>query len=178
MATVTPARPMADEHIPYYGQYIALVPDGDLVALLARQGVETAALLASFSPAQAHYRPAPGEWNTTEIVGHLADAERVFTYRALRFARQDPQPLEGIDDVEGYVTAAHFAERILADMAAEFAAVRRASVALFRSLDPAAWARVGTADGNPMSVRAIGFIIAGHELHHLPDIRRYRDLAG
>ena len=137
-----------------------------------------AALLASFSPAAARYRPAPGEWNTPEIVGHLADMERVFTYRALRIARGDLRPLEGVDDVDGYVTAAGFAGRSLADVAAEFAAVRGASLALFRSLDEAAWARIGTADGNPFSVRALGYIVAGHELHHLPDIRRYRDAAG
>jgi len=178
MVAATTARPATDEYIPYYGRYIALVPDGELVATIARQGAETAALLASFSPAQAQYRPAPGEWNTVEIVGHLADIERVFVYRALRIARRDPKPLEGVDDVDGYVAAAGFAARSLADVAAEFATVRQASLALFRSLDAAAWARVGTADGDAISVRALGYIIAGHELHHLADIRRYRERAG
>ena len=178
MVAAIPARPATGEYIPYYGRYIALVPDGELVATLARQVEETAALLASFSPAQAQYRPAPGEWNTVEIVGHLADMERVFAYRALRIARRDPKPLEGVDDVDGYVAAAGFAARSLADVAAEFAAVRQATLALFRSLDAAAWARVGTADGNAISVRALGYIIAGHELHHLADIRRYRERAG
>ena len=178
MVTATTARPATDEYIPYYGRYIALVPDGELVATLARQGEETAALLESFSPAQAQYRPAPGEWNTVEIVGHLADIERVFAYRALRIARRDPKPLEGVDDVDGYVAAAGFAERSLADVAAEFAAVRQATLALFRSLDAAAWVRVGTADGNAISVRALGYIAAGHELHHLADIHRYRERAG
>ncbi len=178
MASAHPARPPAAEYVPYNGQYIALVPDGDLVAMLAQQAAETAALLASFSPAQAQYRSAPGEWNTIEITGHLADMERVFAYRALRIARCDPKPLEGVDDVDSYVTAANFAGRSLADVAAEFAAVRQASVALFRSLDTVAWARVGIADGNPISVRALAYIVAGHERHHLPDIRRYRDSAG
>jgi hypothetical protein len=176
MAVAYPARPAADEHIPYYGQYIALVPDGDLVAMLAQQIGETAALLASFSPAQAQHRRAPGEWNATEIVGHLADTERVLTYRALRIARADATPMEGVEDFAPYVSAGRFAGRRLGDVAAEFAAVRQATLTLFRSLDAAAWGRVGTVEGNPISARAIGYLVAGHELHHLPDLRRYREM--
>lgn len=161
MTTANPARPPADEHNPYHGRYIALVPDGDLVAMLARQIEETTALLASFSPAQAQYRTAPGEWNEIEIVGHLADTERVFTYRAVRIARADPTPLEGVEDFPSYVPAARFAPCPLGDVAAEFAAVRQATLALFRSLDTAAWGRVGTVEGNPISVRALGYLIAG-----------------
>jgi hypothetical protein len=174
MAATNPPRPPADEHSPYYGRYIALVPAGDLVAMLARQGEETAALLAALTDDQARRRPAPGEWDAVEIVGHLADTERVLAYRALRIARRDPTPLEGVGDFDAYVAAAAFDGRTLADVAAEFAAVRQASLALFRSLDPAAWARVGVADGERVSVRALGYIVAGHELHHLPDLRRYR----
>ncbi len=176
MATANPARPPTDEYLPYYGRYIALVPDGDLAAMLARQGEETAALLASFSPAQAQRRPAPGEWNVIEIVGHLADTERVLAYRALRIARADPQPMEGVDDFAPYVPAADFARRPLGEVASEFAAVRQASLTLFRSLSPVAWERVGTADGHPISVRALGYLVAGHELHHLTDIRRSHDV--
>jgi len=171
--TTTPPRPPADEHSPYYGRYIALVPDGDLVAMLARQGAETATLLASFTDDRARYRPAPGEWDAIEIVGHLADTERVLVYRALRIARRDPTPLEGVGDFAAYVAAAGFDGRTLADVAAEFAAVRQASLALFRGLDAAAWARTGSADGERISVRALGHIVAGHELHHLPDLRSY-----
>jgi hypothetical protein len=177
VTTPYPARPLADEHTPYYGRYIALVPDGDLVAMLARQGEEMAALLASFTPEQARHRHTPGEWNTIEIVGHLADTERVLSYRALRIARADPKPLEGVDDFAPYVPTAGFDQRPLADVGAEFATVRQASLSLFRSLDAAAWGRVGIADGSPVSVRALGYIVAGHELHHLQDIRRYRGMA-
>ncbi len=177
MTTPYPARPLADEHTPYYGRYIALVPDGDLVPMLTRQGEETAVLLASLTLAQARFRPAPGEWNTIEIVGHLADTERVLVYRALRIARADPTPLEGVDDFAPYVAAAGLDQRPLADVAAELMAVRQASLSLFRSFDSAAWGRVGIADGTPVSVRALGYIVAGHELHHLEDIRRYRDMS-
>ncbi|CAA9590823.1 MAG: hypothetical protein AVDCRST_MAG18-5211 [uncultured Thermomicrobiales bacterium] len=166
-----PTRPTADESISYYQRYIALVPDGDLLAILARQAREVAALLADCSPAQAQRRPAPGEWNAIEIVGHLADTERVLAYRALRIARRDPTPLEGVGDFAAYVTSARFAGRSLADVVAEYAAVRGASLALFRSLDAADWAQIGVADGDRISVRALAYIIAGHDLHHLPDLR-------
>jgi hypothetical protein len=177
MVIAYPARPAADEHIPYYGQYIALVPDGDLVAMLAQQITETAALLASFSPAQAQHRRAPDEWNATEIVGHLADTERVLTYRALRIARADPTPMEGVEDFAPYVSVGDFAQRPLEEVAAEFATVRQASLSLFRSFDSPAWERVGTADGTPITVRALGYLVAGHELHHLIDLRRYHETA-
>lgn len=173
MAPTNPPRPLADEHSPYYGRYIALVPAGALVTLLTRQGEETAALLAACPEDRARERPAPGEWNAIEIVGHLADTERVLTYRALRIARSDTTPLEGVGDFAAYVAAANFAGRTFADVAAEFFAVRQASLAFFRSLDAAAWARVGVADGERVSVRALGYIVAGHELHHAPDRRRY-----
>ena len=172
MAATSPLRPPAGEHSAYYGRYIALVPDGDLLALLARQGAETVALLASLPDRQARSRPAPGEWSALEIAVHLADTERVLAYRALRIARRDPTPLEGVADFAPYVAAADVAGRAPADVAADLAAVRRASLTLFRGLDPAAWARTGVADGDRISVRALGYLVAGHELHHLPDLRR------
>ena len=125
MTTTFPPRPLAEEHTPYYGRYIALVPDGDLVSMLARQGEETKSLLTSCSPTQARFRPAPDEWNTVEIVGHLADTERVLVYRALRIARADPTPLAGVDDFGPYMPIAAFDQRPLADVAAEFETVTR-----------------------------------------------------
>ncbi|HUG15184.1 MAG TPA: DinB family protein [Thermomicrobiales bacterium] len=177
MSTTTkfPGRPAPSEHNPYYRQYIDRVPDGDLVAQFARQGAETAALLAAFDDERAQWRPAPGEWNALEIAGHLADAERLFSYRALRIARGDMTPMEGVDDVPSYVTFGNFAIRSMADVAAELAAVRQVSLAFYGSLDAAAWQRVGTADGHPISVRALAYLITGHELHHLPDLRMARD---
>src|SRR2546425_13286320 len=85
-----PGRPDAEECLPYYFQYIGLVPDGHIVELLERQIAESAAFLAAFTPEQALWREAPGEWNIVEIIGHLADTERVFGYRALRIERADP----------------------------------------------------------------------------------------
>jgi len=177
MTQTHPGRPDAREYVPYYDTYIRLVPDGDIVEILDRQIDETVAALSSFTTEQAQWRPAPGEWNAVEIVGHLADTERVFAYRALSFARNDPAPLPGMDP-DGFMAGANFADRSLADVVAEFVAVRRASVALVRSLDAAAWTRSGVADGNPISVRALAYIMAGHELHHARDFPRHRAMGG
>ncbi len=168
-------RPHPDEYNEYYHRYISLVPDGDIIAILDRQIVATAASLAAFTPAQAAWRPAPGEWDACQIVGHLADSERVFAYRALRFARNDATPLAGIDP-DGLMAHVDFSQRTLADLAAEFVAVRGATMTLLRSLNTAAWIRTGVADGKPVSVRALAYIIAGHEFHHAADFPRHRTM--
>ena len=166
-----PGRPAADECLPYYFQYIDLVPDGHIVELLERQITETAAYLAAFTPEQASRREAPGEWNVLEIVGHVVDVERVSGYRALRIARADPVMWTQVE-FNGYAAAANFRDRPLEDIVAEYVAVRASSVALLRGLDAAAWERRAPADWTLRSVRAIAYNIAGHERHHLADIRR------
>ena len=173
MTLVNPGHPTFDEYLDYYDNYIRLVPEGAITTILEEQVAGTVATLASFSAAQAQWRPAPGEWNATEIVGHLADTERAFAYRALTFARNDPGPLPGIDP-DGFMVDAGFASRSLADVVEEFVAVRRASIALFRSLDEAAWFRQGVASGSTMSVRALAYVIAGHEIHHARDFPKHR----
>jgi hypothetical protein len=166
-----PGRPGADEHLPYYAQYIALVPDGHVVERLERQITESAAFLATFTPEQALWREGPGEWNVVEIVGHLADAERVFGYRALRIARADPVMWTNVEFGD-WAAVASFHLRPLDDVVAEYAAVRAAFVAFLRGLDTAAWARRAPAEWTLRSVRAIAYAMAGHELHHLASIRR------
>lgn len=166
-----PGRPDADECLPYYFQYIRLVPDGHIVDTLARQITESAAFLGGFTADQALWREAPGEWNILQIVGHLADTERVFGYRALRIARADPVMWTAVE-FEHYAAAANFPERPLGDLVAELTAVRAAFVAFLRGLDAAAWQRRAPEDWTTRSVRAIAYAMAGHELHHLADIRR------
>jgi hypothetical protein len=173
MTYLNPGRPGDGEYVPFYETYIQKVPEGDLLDILDRQIDETVASLSPFTAEQANWRPAPGEWNVTEIVGHLADAERVFASRAFWFARNGGTPLPGMDQ-NAFMAAVDFASRPLADVVAEFVAVRRASLALLRSLDAAAWARGGVADGNPISVRALGYIIVGHAAHHARDFPRHR----
>lgn len=158
-------RPEANEYIEYYGRYISKVPRGDIVATLDAQGKETLRLLSGLSEAQALHRYAPGKWSVKEVIGHVCDTERVMGYRALRIARGDRTPLPGFDE-NVYVPAGSFDARSLASLLEELASVRSASVTLFRSLDETASRRMGEANGNPVSVRALAYIIAGHEAHH------------
>ena len=159
-------RPAPDEFAPYYGTYISKVPDGDIVRTMQAQISDTAAFLRNLPESRHGHRYAPGKWSIREVVGHLCDAERVFSYRALRFARGDATPLPGFDENE-FMKQARLDERTLASLLAEYEAVRAASVALFEGLFPEEWSRHGTASGKEMSVRALAWVITGHELHHL-----------
>jgi len=171
MTSPAPAsRPEASEYAPYYEKYVSLVPAGDVVETLERQLEGTLALLRGLGEERAGSRYEPGKWSVRELVGHLIDAERVFAYRALRFARGDRTPIPGFEQ-DDYVRGGNFDARTLADLIDEFGAVRRATVALLRPLDPEAWRRTGTASDNPFSVRALAHIIAGHELHHVEILR-------
>lgn len=172
-ATLIP-RPEATEYAPSYGAYISQVPGGDLLAILEDQRRDTQLLLAALPKPTALHRYAPGKWSVKEVLGHLSDTERVFSYRALRFARGDAQPLAGFDE-QAWVPAAGFDRRALADLLADLDAVRRATIALFRGLDAGALARKGTANNREITVRALAYVIAGHERHHVGILKeRYR----
>ena len=160
------ARPASGEYAPYYEKYIALVPEGDIVETLVQQLYSTLRLLRSIEEAQANKRYAPGKWSIKEVVGHLIDSERVFVYRAMRFARNDKTPLPGFEQ-DDYVRSANFDDRQLADLAQEFEYVRQSTVQLFKSLSEEAWSRRGAANDNEVSVRALAYIMAGHEAHHI-----------
>jgi uncharacterized damage-inducible protein DinB len=170
-------RPDASEYLPYYGKYIALVPDGDLLQTLRAQLDETLALARSLPPEQGGHRYAPGKWSIREVLGHVIDTERVFAYRAMRIARGDRTPMEGFDE-NAYAAASDADARTLADLADELEHVRLGNLALLAALSDEALARVGTANGAEVSVRALAWIMAGHELHHRGLIReRYLDAA-
>lgn len=160
------ARPGTDEYAPYYGTYIGKVPDGDLRAMLASQLAETLALIRSIPESRGGHRYAPDKWSIKGVLGHLADSERIFSYRALRIGRGDTTPLPGFEQ-DDYVPMGNFDARTLRDLADELAAVRQATLHLFAHLNQAAFERRGTASGKPVSVRALAYIIAGHELHHV-----------
>lgn len=164
------ARPAADECIPYYFTYIRLVPDGDIVQALKTQHAEIHALAARTTDADASARPAPEEWSVKEVIAHLSDTERLFAFRALWFARGEQGALPGMEP-NPWVDLSNANARPLSDLLAEFDYVRAASVALFANLDATAWDRRGVASGSPMSVRALAWIIAGHELHHNRSLR-------
>ena len=171
----TVARPLADEHAPYYAKYIELVTEDALVALL-EQASSTPALLERASETQAAFRYAPGKWSVKQVVAHLIDCERVFSYRALRIARGDATPLPGFDE-NAWAEASGADARTLADLVHEFRLVRAATLALFATFDDAAFARRGQANGHPMSVRALAYVIAGHERAHAIMLRERYGLA-
>ena len=164
------SRPEPGEYPPFYGTYISKVTAPDLARALEAQLASTTSLLAGLSEQQAAFRYAPGKWSLREVIGHVADAERIFSYRLLCIARGDTTPLPGFDE-NTYVPAGEFERRPLAAVAAEFGAIRMATLALLEGLTPEALARMGTASGRPISARALGFIVAGHEIHHLGVIR-------
>lgn len=164
MAGIT--RPTSGEYAESYDRYISLVPEGDIVATLERQLDSTIALLRGIDESQANKRYAPDKWSIKELVGHLIDSERIFAYRALRFARNDQTPISGFEQ-DDYVRSGGFDDRALADLANEFEHVREANIILFGSLEPEAWSRRGPANDVEISVRALAYIIAGHEAHHI-----------
>jgi uncharacterized damage-inducible protein DinB len=174
-AAVT-SRPDSTEYSPYYGKYVEKVPQGDLLQILERERRETLALLRGLTETQALHRYAPGKWSIKEVVGHVNDSERIFAYRALRIGRGDTTPLASFDQ-DTYVPAGAFDARPVADLAAEYDAIRGATLALLRSFDEAALARRGTASGKEVSARGLAWIIAGHARHHF-DIVRERYLVG
>ena len=163
-------RPAPSEYAPHYAGYINRVPEGDVLDQLARQIDETRALLRGLPPSRAVHRYATGKWSVAEVVGHIADAERIFAYRALRVARGDATPLAPFDE-NAYTPAGSFDRRTLTDLVDELTAVRHATLALFRGMPGEAFERTGTASGRTVSVRALAFIIAGHELHHVAILR-------
>jgi hypothetical protein len=169
-------RPNSDEYAPYYEKYVSLVAPGDITAILTRQLDATLELLRGIDESRAGNSYAEGKWSIKELIGHLIDTERIFSYRALRFARNDQTPLSGFEQ-DDYVRGANFDEQSLADLAIEFEYVRRSNIQLYKSLNEAAWSRRGPANGIEVSVRALAFITAGHEAHHV-EVLKTRYLAG
>ena len=159
------SRPAPDEYAPYAEKYISLITGNDILGALQAQLNQTTTLFSGRSERDGDFRYAPDKWTVKEVVGHISDSERVFSYRALSIARGDQTPLPGFEQ-DDYVRAAHFNKRTLADLVEEFADVRLASLALFSSFDAEAWVRRGFANKNPATVRGLAFTLAGHELHH------------
>ena len=158
-------RPEATEYADYYAKYISKVPGEDVVDVLESERQQMLQLFSGRTEREGSFRYAPGKWTVKEILGHITDAERIFAYRALRIGRGDQTPLPGFEQ-DDFVKNGGFASRTLAGLADEFGAVRGASIALFRSFDEEAWAKRGVASQKEVSVRALAFITAGHQIHH------------
>lgn len=163
-------RPQTGEYATYYARYIDLATEDDIVAALDAQSHETAAVLGGLSEEQASHRYEPGKWSVKQLVGHVIDGERIFAFRALAFARGETNPLPGFEQ-DPYVANAGSDDRSIADLAEELATVRKANVMMFRVLSEEAWKRSGVASDNPISVRALAYILLGHERHHLRILR-------
>ena len=158
-------RPEASEYAEFYASYISKVPGSDVLSVLESQRLQMLQLFAGRSERDGGFRYAPGKWTVKEVLGHITDTERIFTYRALRFARADQTPLPGFEQ-DDYVRSGAFGDRTLAGLIEEFAAVRGASIGLFRSFGEEVWPRRGSANKKEMTVRALAFITAGHQMHH------------
>ncbi|HEX9345410.1 MAG TPA: DinB family protein [Candidatus Acidoferrum sp.] len=158
-------RPEATEYADYYANYISKVPGSDVLNVLESQRLQMLQLFAGRSERDGSFRYAPGKWTVKEVLGHITDTERIFSYRALRIARGDQTPLPGFEQ-DDYVRSGAFGDRTLAGLAEEFGAVRTASVSLLRSFNEEAWSRRGVASQKEVTVRALGFMIAGHQIHH------------
>ena len=159
-------RPAPGEYNPAFERYVSRVAEDDVLPVLARQPAEVRAALESVTGERAGFRYGPDKWSIREVVGHFTDAERVFGFRAMTFARGDKTPLPGFEEND-YAAIAGHDRYALPDLVAEFEALRRSNVSMLSHLDPQAIARAGTANGSPVSVRALAFIMAGHVRHHL-----------
>jgi len=163
-------RPTPSDYSPHFARYVSLVPEDQVLPVLAAQGDEVRRALAAVKEDAAGFRYADGKWSIREVVGHLADTERLMAYRALCFARGEKAGLPGFDEDE-YVRQAGFDAIPLPELVAEFRAARDASLPLFRHLARDAWARGGLANGRPSTVRSVAYVMAGHVRHHLNVLR-------
>jgi hypothetical protein len=163
-------RPEKSEYAEYYGRYIDLVPELDIVGAMVSQSADTQKFLGRIDDSRGGYRYAPEKWSICQLLGHIEDSERVFAYRALAFARGDKQAIPGYDQNE-WMAMSPFDSSTVRQRAEALALLRRSTLELFRTFDEKAWARGGIASDNPVTVRALAYIIIGHERHHMRVLR-------
>ena len=163
-------RPTESDYAPPHAAYVELVDEDDILSAMQEQSSATQKLLATLDEQRAAYRYGTGKWSIKEVIGHIVDAERIIAYRTLAVARGDTQPLPGFDE-NSYVQNASFDNWKLGDLAEEYALVRRSNTVFLQNLPPEAWDRRGTANGHPVSVRGLAYVIVGHERHHLKVLR-------
>ena len=162
--------PTTEEYASFYGDYIQRASQrGDIYAALSHQIDEILNALDTLTDAQACYKPGPKEWSIKEVIGHVNDVERVFSYRLLRISRNDPTPLPGFEQ-EDFVRAAGFDNVSLRDLASEFEFLRRANILAVRHMSDEAVDRRGTASGATVSARALIYMMVGHVDHHMASL--------
>jgi len=171
MSAIYPGFPEPSEFIPYAAQYVRLVPEADVVKALRDSVDEVAAFAAPWNIERAQtWRYQPGKWTLCEVLGHLCDTERIFSYRALRIARGDKTPLPSFDQ-DLFVANAPYDTFTPAELIEELRALRKTTVSLYAHLTQDAWSRMGTSSNHPFSVRAFAYLTVGHERHHLNILR-------
>ena len=168
-------RPEKNEYAEFYADYISLVQETDIIAALLNQTNDLQNLFAEIPEEKGDYRYAEGKWSIRELLGHIIDGERVFSYRALRISRGDQTPLAGFEE-NFYVTNSNFSNLRLTDALDEFTLLRQSNVLLFVNLTDEMWSKTGTASAATISVRALAYISVGHIRHHV-NILRERYLA-
>lgn len=165
-----PTRPETNEYAPYYERYVSLVENPDILFSLENQLRETLDLLTAVPEEKGGYAYADDKWSIKELIGHLIDGERIFSYRAYRISRNDQTPLSGFEQ-DDYVANGNFNNARLIDLIEEFSLLRRANILFFKNLRDEAWLYTGTASENKISARAIAFVMIGHVSHHLKILR-------
>jgi hypothetical protein len=163
-------RPNESEYALYYQDYVDQVSENDILHVMRAEVDELDVLLGQLPAEKETYAYADGKWTIREMIGHLIDGERVFGYRALCIARGEKQNLPGFDQND-YMLTAPYKHIELEDLLSELRLVRLSNIAMFRSLDEEAWNRVGSANGNEITVRALAFIMGGHVRHHMNVLR-------
>lgn len=158
------------EYNPFYGTYIEALGEVDLLAMLKRQSKNFPKFIASIPSEKLTYAYGEGKWTIAEVLVHILDTERVFQYRALRFARKDETPLPGFDQ-DAYVPHSEANKRSKKELIKEYKAIRRSTIAMFKTFDVDTLGRKGVGSNSPMSVAALGFIMCGHQKHHRNIIR-------
>ena len=164
------SRPDDTEYAPYYRKYVALVPNDDLLEYFASQTESLASLLAPLPESTLLYKYAEGKWSIKDVAQHVIDSERIFAYRALSIARNDPHSLPGFEEND-YAAIANADARSGEALAEDFRTARAATIALYKSFGPEVLERKGIANNQPVTARALGYIVAGHELHHVRVIK-------
>lgn len=164
-------RPTSADYAPGFGTYISLVPDGDVLRFLAEQLKELLLLLIKLPEQDALVRHAPYTWSIKQVIGHIIDTERIFAYRALRIARNDPTPLASFEQ-DDYVKFADFDAVPLGELLQELTHVRESNLLLFRHVPQGAWLYRGVVNNHPATAGAFVYAIAGHTKHHLDILRK------
>lgn len=162
-------RPTSADHSEFHARYVTLVPETDLLSAMRAQTAVTQTALLAFADRPDH-RYAPGKWSVRQVLGHMADTERIFGYRTLSIARGDAAPLPGVEQ-DGWMANSDFGTSSPEDLLAEFQAVRAGNLYLLSGFTPAAWERRGVASGHTVTVRALAYMLLGHERAHLEVLR-------